>query len=34
VDPVALGKDERAHLGIPTARLVAEVDSGLEQLPH
>ena len=34
VDPVALREDERAHLGIPAARLVAEVDSGLEQLPH
>ena len=34
VDPVALGEDERAHLGIPAARLVAEVDSGFQQLPH
>ena len=34
VDPVALGEDERAHLGVPAAGLVAEVDSGLEQLPH
>ena len=34
VDPVALREDERAHLGIPAARLVAEVDSGFEQLPH
>ena len=34
VDPVALREDERAHLGIPAAGLVAEVDSGLEQLPH
>ena len=34
VDPVALREDERAHLGIPAARLVAEVDAGLEQLPH
>ena len=34
VDPVALGEDERLHLGIPAAGLVAEVDSGLEQLPH
>ena len=34
VDPVALGEDERAHLGIPAARLVAEVDTGFEQLPH
>ena len=34
MDPVALREDERAHLGIPAACLVAEVDSGLEQLPH
>ena len=34
VDPVALREDERAHLGVPAAGLVAEVDSGLEQLPH
>ena len=34
VDPVALREDERAHLGVPATRLVAEVDSGLEQLPH
>ena len=34
VDPVALREDERAHLGIPAASLVAEVDSGFEQLPH
>ena len=34
VDPVALGEDERAHLGIPAAGLMAEVDPGLEQLPH
>ena len=34
VDPVALGKDERLHLGIPAASLVAEVDSGFQQLPH
>ena len=32
VDPVALAEDEAAHLGIPAARLVAEVDSGLQQL--
>ena len=29
VDPVALGKDVAAHLGIPAPRLVAEVDAGL-----
>jgi hypothetical protein len=34
VDAVALGKDERLHLGVPAAGLVAEVDPGLEQLPH
>ena len=34
VDPVALREDERAHLGIPAAGLVAEVNAGLEQLPH
>ena len=34
VDAVALGEDERLHLGVPAAGLVAEVDSGLEQLPH
>jgi len=34
VDPVALGEDERLHLGVPTASLVAEVDSGFQQLPH
>ena len=31
VDPVALREDEAAHLGIPTARLVSEVDAGGEQ---
>ena len=34
VDPVALREDERAHLGVPAASLVAEVDSGFQQLPH
>ena len=34
MDPVALREDERAHLGVPAAGLVAEMDSGLEQLPH
>jgi hypothetical protein len=32
VDPVPLREDEALHLRIPTAGLVAEVDSGLEQL--
>jgi hypothetical protein len=34
VDPVALREDVRAHLGVPAAGLMAEVDPGLEQLPH
>ena len=34
VDPVALGKDVAAHLGIPAPRLMAEVDTGLQQLAH
>ena len=34
VDAAALGEDEAAHLRVPAARLVAEVDSGLQQLPH
>src|SRR3954451_1907736 len=33
VDPAALAPDEAAHLRVPTARLVTEVDSGLQQLP-
>jgi hypothetical protein len=33
VDPAALAVDEAAHLGIPAARLVTEVDAGLQQLP-
>jgi hypothetical protein len=32
VDPVALGEDEAAHLGVPQARLVSEVDAGREEL--
>jgi hypothetical protein len=32
MDAVALGEDEPAHLGIPTAGLVPEVDPGSEQL--
>src|SRR5262249_44046378 len=34
VDAAALREDEAAHLGIPAARLVAEMDAGLQQLPH
>ena len=34
VDPVALGEDEWLHLRVPAAGLVAEVDTGLEQLAH
>ncbi len=30
VDAVALLEDERLHLGVPTARLVTEVDAGLQ----
>ena len=32
VDPAALAEDEAAHLGVPAARLVAEVHAGLQQL--
>ena len=32
VDPVALPEDVRAHAGIPAARLVAEMQAGLQQL--
>src|SRR5205807_10484284 len=32
VDAVALTEDEAAHLWIPAARLVAEVNAGLQQL--
>ena len=31
VDPVALREDEAAHLGIPAARLVSEMDAGGQQ---
>jgi hypothetical protein len=31
VDAVALGEDEPAHLRIPSARLVSEVDTGFQQ---
>src|SRR5262249_34999091 len=34
VDPPALGEDEPLHLRIPAAGLVAEVDSGLQELTH
>ena len=34
VDPGALTEDEAAHLGVPPAGLVAEVDASLEQLAH
>ena len=33
VDAAALAEDEAAHLGVPAARLVAEVHAGLQQLP-
>ena len=32
VDPLALPVDVAAHAGVPAPRLVAEVDSGLQQL--
>ena len=34
VDAAALREDEAAHLGVPAPRLVAEVDSGLQQVAH
>ena len=34
VDAVALGEDEALHLGVPAAGLVAEVDTGVEELAH
>jgi hypothetical protein len=34
VDAAALAEDETAHLRVPAARLVAEVDPGLQQLSH
>ncbi len=34
VDAAALTMDEAAHLGVPAARLVAEVDAGLQQLRY
>ena len=34
VDAPALAEDEAAHLRVPAAGLVAEVDTGLQQLSH
>ena len=34
VDPAALGEDETLHLRVPAARLMAEVNAGLQQLLH
>jgi hypothetical protein len=34
VDAVALGEDEATHLGVPAPGLVAEVDTGVQQLSH
>ena len=34
VDAAALGEDEALHLRVPAARLVAEVDAGLQQFLH
>jgi hypothetical protein len=34
VDSVPLGEDELAHLRVPAAGLVAEMDAGLQQLFH
>ena len=34
VDAAALGEDVAAHLRVPAPGLVAEVDAGLQQLPH
>src|SRR6185437_7418577 len=34
VDLVARPEDERSHLGVPVARLVAEVHAGLQHLAH
>jgi hypothetical protein len=34
VDAAALREDEAAHLRVPASRLVAEVDSGLQQVAH
>jgi hypothetical protein len=34
VDAAALGEDVAPHLRVPAPRLVAEVNSGFEQLAH
>jgi hypothetical protein len=34
VDAAALAEDETPHLRVPAARLVAEMDSGLQELSH
>src|SRR5205807_3288648 len=34
VNAIALREDEGAHLGVPAAGLVAEVDTGLQELLH
>ena len=34
VDAASLREDVAAHLGVPAARLVAEMDSGLQELAH
>src|SRR5690606_41157467 len=34
VDPVAGGEDVPLHVGVPTARLVTEVDPGLQHFAH
>jgi len=34
VDAAALGEDEALHLRVPAARLVTEVDSGLQEFSH
>jgi hypothetical protein len=34
VDLVAMAEDERGHLRVPEAGLVAEVDAGFQHLAH
>src|SRR5918996_471157 len=34
VDAAALREDEAAHLGVPAARLMAEMHAGLQELAH
>ena len=34
VDAAALRENEAAHLGVPATRLVAEMNSGLQQVAH